>query len=120
MVNVAVDTETMLKTIIDAIKEKKGENISQIKFSNSTGNYWEYFLICSATNPIQARAISDNIELKLKEKHKIYADHIEGYTNAKWILLDYFDIIVHIFLPEVRDFYALEKLWADAQLTQIN
>lgn len=115
-----IKTEQILEKAIDCIKDKKGEKISLIKFPPEEGAVWDYFIICQANNNIHAQAISDHIQLSLKNDLKTRADHTEGYQNAKWVLIDYFDIVIHIFLPETREFYNLEKLWADAQITKFN
>ncbi len=79
----------------------------------------DYFIICQASNKIQVEAIVKHIEEKVEKKLKELPGHIEGKQNAEWILLDYFNVIVHVFLAEKRDFYALEKLWADANMEKI-
>lgn len=112
--------EQALNKAIECIKDKKGENISVMKFSAEQTAICDYFIICEANNNLQAQAISDHIQRTLRNEIKIRPGHIEGYQHAKWILIDYFDIIIHIFLPEARNFYSLEKLWADAEVTNIN
>lgn len=74
----------------------------------------DYYVICSASNSMLVKAIADNIEDKLAEELQIFPNHKEGYNEARWILLDYGDIVAHIFLEEERNFYNLEQLWADA------
>ena len=73
----------------------------------------DYFVICSASNNMLVKAIADNIEDKLAEE-EIFFTHKEGYADGRWILMDYGDVVAHIFLEEERDFYNLEQLWADA------
>jgi len=73
----------------------------------------DYFVICSASNSMLVKAIADNIEDKLAEE-EIFFLHKEGYSDGRWILMDYGDVVAHIFLEEDRDFYNLEQLWADA------
>jgi ribosome-associated protein len=73
----------------------------------------DYFVVCSGTSTVQVKAIADEIEEKLSEKG-FYVRHKEGYNSARWVLLDYGDIIVHVFYTEDRDFYDIERLWADA------
>ncbi|MEO0076711.1 MAG: ribosome silencing factor [candidate division WOR-3 bacterium] len=101
-----------LNAIINIIFEKKGEDVLLLdlrKLSPIT----DYFIICTAQSPTHAQAISNELSDRLK-KEKIYYHHIEGYNNAQWIVLDYFDFIIHIFQNEVRKFYGLERLWGDA------
>lgn len=75
--------------------------------------FTDYFLICSGTSPRQMRAIADRIEEKM-QAHRYSILHKEGYEEASWILLDYVDLVVHVFSPETRGYYDLERLWADA------
>ena len=79
----------------------------------------DFFVICSASVEIHAKAIADSIIENL-EKKGIRAWHHEGYQASRWILLDYVDVVVHIFLNEVRDFYELEKLWGDAKTEELS
>ncbi|MBR2214908.1 MAG: ribosome silencing factor [Selenomonadaceae bacterium] len=76
----------------------------------------DYFIICSANTSTQVRAIVDNIEEKLAEQ-AVPLSHKEGYQESEWVLLDYGDIVVHVFRQEAREYYALERLWGDAPLT---
>jgi ribosome-associated protein len=78
-------------------------------------SFTDYFLMCSGETDVQIRAIADAIIGEMK-KRKIKAWHVEGYEEAKWVLLDYGDVVIHVFHPEVRRFYRLEKLWADAKV----
>lgn len=73
----------------------------------------DFYVICSAGNSTLVKAIADNIEDKLAEAG-VYPTHKEGYADARWVLLDYGDVVAHVFLEEERDFYNLEQLWADA------
>jgi len=79
----------------------------------------DFFVICSASVELHAKAIADGIIENL-QKQGINFWHNEGYQNSRWILLDYVDVVVHIFLPEVREFYALEKLWGDAKIEELS
>ena len=93
---------------------KQGDHIEVIHVSDVT-SITDYFVICSGNSKIQLKAIADEIELKLKEEHNVRPSHIEGYNTDSWILLDYLDVVVHIFHRESRLFYNLERLWADAK-----
>ena len=74
----------------------------------------KYFIICSASNTIQVKSITDNIRDNVNEN----AWRVEGYENLNWVLLDYFDIVVHVFRKDDREYYNIEKLWADAPITE--
>jgi ribosome-associated protein len=76
--------------------------------------FTDYFVICSGQNPRQIKAIADTVQRVLEEVH-VKPAHVEGYDRADWVLLDYFDFIVHVFNPETRAFYALERLWGSAE-----
>jgi len=100
-----------------AAEEKKAENIVILDMREVI-TFTDYFFICSADSTIQAQAISQSIREQL-EKSGISVWHLEGYGEGKWILLDYGDVIMHIFLEEPRSFYNLERLWGDAKVLDI-
>ncbi len=77
----------------------------------------DYFIICSGDSTTQVKAISGNVSRRIKEELSITPSHIEGTNDARWCLVDYFDIVVHVFYPETRQFYDLEDLWSDAEIT---
>jgi ribosome-associated protein len=91
--------------------DKKAQDVILLEISNVV-SYADYFLICSGRSAIQVKAITEAIEQSLKE-HGILPLHTEGLTEGRWILLDYDELIVHIFLEETRYFYNLERLWSD-------
>ena len=95
-----------------AASEKKASGVVILEMEKLT-SFTDYFLICTGDTDVQIRAIADAIVGDLK-KRKIRVLPVEGYENAKWVLLDYGDVVVHIFHPELREFFQLEKLWADA------
>jgi ribosome-associated protein len=82
------------------------------------GGFTDYFIICSGTNPRQTRAIADAVIDSLRA-HGVKPAHVEGYDRSEWILLDYFDFIVHVFAPETRLFYGLERLWGSAERLEL-
>jgi ribosome-associated protein len=101
----------------DAAEDKKASDLVVLDLRAASG-FTDYFLICSGTNPRQIRAIADAIMEALGEDGAKPA-HVEGYDRSEWILLDYFDFIVHIFAPETRMFYGLERLWGNAERIEI-
>ena len=109
----------LIEKITEGIQEKKGKNIVIADLSSIDDTICNYFVICQGNSPSQVTAIVDSV----KDYVRIATDNkptaIDGLQNAQWVAMDYSDIIVHIFLPEVRDFYNLEHLWADAKLIQI-
>lgn len=107
-----------LKTIISALEDKKAENIQVIDISEIS-TVADYFIITNGTNRSQIQAMSDNIQEKLAT-NGIHPKNIEGYNSANWILLDYSDILVHIFDQESRGFYDLERMWRDGKFVDID
>ena len=99
-----------LRLIADAIIDKKGENVVSLDLRAIDGAITDYFVVCDGSNTTQVGAIAENREEKM-EGHKMYRSQGEG--NNFWIIQDYGNIVVHIFLKEYRDFYRLEDLWAD-------
>ena len=113
-----ITVEQMVKKAYEAIDDKKGEDIAVLNIGKIT-SMAEYFLITSASSERQVKAIADNVEDEL-EKLGIAVKGKEGHSTSRWILLDYGDIMVHVFHNEERDFYNLEKLWKDAQPVDID
>lgn len=104
--------------IIDAIQDIKGKNITKIDLTNIGQAPTDFFIICEGESTTQVNAIASNIQKRMKEDLGVYDGHVEGVKEAKWILLDYFDTIVHIFYPETREFYDIEDLWSDGNFTE--
>ena len=102
--------------IVDSIQDIKGKRIVQLDMRELDFAPASYFIICEGDSTTQVKAISDNIYRKVKEELGITPNHTEGLSDSKWILVDYFDTIVHVFYPETRSFYDLENLWSDASL----
>lgn len=113
-----VGDDTLNHWIIDAIQDIKGKNIVKLDLRSLNDSPADYFIICEGDSSTQVKAISDNIGRKLRDKMGIHPNHTEGMEGAKWILVDYFDTVVHVFYPETRAFYEIEELWGDAKITQ--
>jgi ribosome-associated protein len=97
---------------IEAAQDKKATGVVVLDLKKA-GAFTDYFVICSAANPRQVQAIADSIEQALKAQ-KQHPSLVEGYARAEWILLDYFDFVVHVFSKHARDFYGLDRLWGSA------
>lgn len=108
-----VETKELIKTVIAAMEDKKAEDIKVLDIQQIS-TMSEYFVIASASNVNQVKAIADEVEEKLYEKGAKLIQS-EGYQSARWVLLDFNDIIIHIFHKEDREFYQLERVWADAK-----
>ena len=107
-------SKEMAKVVIAALEDKKGKDIKVIDISN-VSVVADYFIIASGTNRNQVQALSNNAEEKLQE-NKIHPRQIEGYQTASWILMDFNDVIVHIFNDEDRVVYSVEKIWLDGKV----
>jgi ribosome-associated protein len=102
---------------VRAAEDKKAIDLTLLDLRKAAG-FTDYFLICSGTNPRQIRAIADSVMEALAAKGATPA-HVEGYDRSEWVLLDYFDFIVHVFAPETRMFYGLERLWGNAERVEV-
>jgi ribosome-associated protein len=107
-----------IERAVRAAEDKKANDLVVLDLRKAAG-FTDYFLICSGTNPRQNRAIADAILEGLALEGAKPA-HVEGYDRSEWILLDYFDFIVHIFAPETRVFYGLERLWGSAERVEVS
>lgn len=107
-----METQQLAQKIAELCFNKKGYDVKIIDLRN-VALFADYFVLCSAESDVQVKAIADDIEEKLKEQG-IRCWHKEGYKALQWILLDYVDIVVHIFRKEAREYYNLERLWSDA------
>ncbi|MGH9386839.1 MAG: ribosome silencing factor [Vicinamibacterales bacterium] len=106
-----------IQTVIEAARAKKAVNVVVLDLRKA-GAFTDFFVICSGANPRQVQAISDAVEDALKLQ-KQRPTHVEGYARAEWVLIDYFDFVVHIFSKHARDFYGLDRLWGNAARTEI-
>lgn len=100
------------KFIVKALDSKKGEEIKILHIGDLT-TIGDYFVVVTGNSTSQVRALADEVDEKMS-KEGLEPKRIDGYQSCQWILMDYYDVIVHIFLKETREFYALERLWADA------
>ena len=110
--------EKLINTIVEAIDDKKGQGIVSLDLSGFDGAICSNFVVCNADSTTQVDAISNSIEEKVFEVMGEWPVRVEGRQNAFWVAMDYTDVIVHIFQTELRGFYRLEELWADAPLTR--
>lgn len=108
----------IIKTIITAIQDKKGQNIISLDLRKINEAVTDFFIICEADNQPQIRAIAEYVEEMVKEQCGEQPYHHEGYNALQWILIDYVNVVVHIMLPENRKFYKLEEMWNDAVAEQ--
>ena len=112
-----MESKKLAEKISGLIFEKKGYDVKILNLVRLAA-FADFFVICSADSDTQVKAISDEVEKKLRDEG-IKTSHREGYNSLNWVLLDYFDVVVHIFKKESRAFYNLEKLWGDAIITEV-
>lgn len=113
------EIKKLVETITKGIQEKKGSNIVIADLSALDGAICKYFVICQGNSPTQVEAITDSVEEFVRLNAGEKPVKIVGLENAQWVAMDYVDVIVHIFLPDIREYYNLENLWQDAPLTRI-
>ncbi|MCS7086210.1 MAG: ribosome silencing factor [Bacteroidia bacterium] len=122
VIETAVQTtsqEKLVEAIVAGLREKKGFDFAILDLSALKGAVADRFVIASASSDRQAQALADSVEEFTRKHCDEKPLRVEGYARGEWILLDYVNVVVHIFLPRVRQFYALEDLWADAPLQRI-
>jgi ribosome-associated protein len=112
-------TKQLVETIIEGIQEKKGTQIVVADLSGIEGTICRHFVICQGNSPTQVEAIAESVGEMARKKLNEKPAHVVGMENAQWVAMDYTDVMVHIFLPDVREYYDLEHLWDDAPLTRI-
>ena len=103
----------LLNAIVKGILEKKGEEIISINLARIQSTVCDFFVICHGNSGTHAAAIAESIEEEVRKLCGVKPEHREGYVNGEWLLLDYMDVVVHVFQEPVRRYYGLEELWAD-------
>ena len=104
--------------MIGLIQDKKGKSVVSLDLRQIPEAISDYFIICHGDSTTQVKAIVDNIHRKIKEDRGELPHHIEGMNSAEWAIIDYIDVVVHVFLRDRRDYYHLEDLWSDAVTTR--
>ncbi|HUB79308.1 MAG TPA: ribosome silencing factor [Bryobacteraceae bacterium] len=114
-------TQTKTPTWLIAVRAAEAKKASDLMVLDLTGvtAFADYFLICTGANQKQVQAISDEVGLRLKHEAGELPTNVEGYTQAEWVLADYGDLLIHIFSPQARAYYALERLWRGARQVEI-
>lgn len=109
------DQNNLKDTLVEAILDKKGKELTVLDLTNLDQSIADYFIICHGESNTQVDAIADSIDKQARTELHEHALHIEGKENSQWILMDYGNIVVHVFQKEYREYYNLEALWADAK-----
>ena len=112
-----MDIQNEVKVIADAMLEKKGQEVLSLDLRKIGTAISDYFIVCNADSGTNVLAIADNVEDRMAEKCKRKVIRTQGRENALWVILDYGDIVVHVFQTAYRAFYRIEDLWADADRT---
>ncbi len=112
------DSALLSNMVVEAIQDKKGEKIIKLDLRNIEEAVADYFIICEASNPVQVRAIAENVAESVKETVNERPLGMEGLNTGNWALVDFFNVVVHVFLSPVREMYQLEELWGDAESTE--
>lgn len=113
------EVKSLVNNIVAACQEKKAKNIVIVDMTELPGSICQYFVICDGNTPTQVSAIAEEVIDSLKKKKKERPINSDGLREGRWVGIDYGTVIVHIFLPELREFYDLEHLWADAGIESI-
>ncbi|MFD1316927.1 ribosome silencing factor [Namhaeicola litoreus] len=117
MTKKTANPDILITEIIKGIEEVKGQNITLLDLREIENTVCDYFIICDGTSNTQVSAISGSIQKSVSKKLKEKPWHIEGESNAEWILMDYVNVVVNIFQKSTREYYNLEELWGDAKIT---
>ena len=112
-------SEKLVESIKQGIQEKKGQRIVVADLNGIDGAIARYFVICQGNSPAQVEAITESVGDFARNQQGEKPSRVAGLENAQWVAMDYGDVLVHIFLPDVRDYYDLEHLWDDAKIIQI-
>jgi ribosome-associated protein len=112
-------TDQLITEIVKGIEQVKGENISILDLREIENTVCDYFIVCDGTSNTQVNAIAGSVQKSVSKAIKDKPWHVEGEANAEWILLDYVNVVVHIFQKQIREFYDIESLWGDAKTTII-
>ena len=113
------ETKALIEAITEGIQDKKGKRIVIADLTEIDDTICNYFIICQGNSPSQVTAIVESIHERARVEAHLKPYAVDGLRNANWVAMDYGEVLVHIFLPEARQFYDLEHLWADANLTEI-
>lgn len=112
-------TEALVQTIVEGLQEKKGKNIVTVDLTRLPGAICQYMVICEGNTPTQVSSLSDSVWDFARREAGEKPLSVDGAGRAEWIGMDYGTVLVHIFLPERREFYNLENLWSDAKVSRI-
>ena len=113
------NADQLIAVILDGIEDVKGQNTNILDLRELENTVCDYFIICEGTSNTQVNAIVSSIQKKVSKEIKDKPWHIEGSNNAEWVLMDYVNVVVHVFQKHIREYYDIESLWGDAKTTEI-
>lgn len=119
MQNRRASADELIALIIDGIEEVKGQEITLLDLRDLDNTVCEYFVICSGTSNTQVKAIVNSIQKTVSKAIQDKPWHVEGAENAEWVLMDYVNVVVHVFQKHIREYYDIEGLWGDAKVTPV-
>ncbi|WP_225036986.1 ribosome silencing factor [Winogradskyella sp. SM1960] len=114
-----IPTDQLITSIIGGIEDVKGKEITLLDLREIENTVCDYFIICEGSSNTQVNAIVGSIQKQVSKSLKDKPWHIEGTENAEWVLMDYVNVVVHVFQKHIREYYDIEELWGDAKITQI-
>jgi ribosome-associated protein len=113
------NADQLIAVILDGIEDVKGQNTNILDLRELENTVCDYFIICEGTSNTQVNAIVNSIQKKVSKEIKDKPWHIEGSNNAEWVLMDYVNVVVHVFQKHIREYYDIESLWGDAKTIEI-
>lgn len=119
MLNKEKETDQLITQIIKGIEEVKGQDIEILDLRKIENTVCDYFIICNGSSNTQVNAIVNSVQKTVSKSIKENPWHVEGSSNAEWVLLDYVHVVVHVFQKHIREFYDIEGLWGDAKIVKI-
>lgn len=114
-----MDSKELAIIAAKILDNKKAKDIRVLKIRD-VSSLGDYFIICSASNKSHVQSLSDELDFALGHEYGLKPRRVEGYSSANWVLMDYSDVIIHIFYEETREFYSLERLWSDAKIEEVD
>lgn len=114
------EKDLLVQKVVQGMQEKKAEHITVLNLEEVQASVADFFVICTASNERQVDAIADSIEEEVRKATKEKPWHVEGKENKEWVLLDYINVVAHVFNKDKREFYGLDELWGDAEITKFD
>ncbi|GAL63878.1 MULTISPECIES: ribosome silencing factor [Algibacter] len=114
-----INSDQLISVILSGIEDVKGKEINILDLREIENTVCDYFIVCEGTSNTQVSAIVNSVQKKVSKELKDHPWHTEGLDNAEWVLMDYVNVVVHVFQKQIREYYDIESLWGDAKITAI-